>query len=220
MLITRTPDGRLTFLQAMASRRKAALAAGLPASFTGYLITDGYTGYQHLLSRLAGIQQCAAHVIRRCRAVTKLGPGGVQNWAGDIIAILRDAHQAVEAARARGDTALDQQILDDLRERYDNAVASGIIHNRLRDWDDGGNHPGYALGTWLRDYKEQVFLFTRVFAVSWTNDRASHCTSWGRCAVFVGVRWLGWLADVILTWGGDIFACSRAAGDAVGVAAA
>ena len=65
VLITRTPDGRLTFLQAMASRRKAALAAGLPASFTGYLITDGYTGYQHLLSRLAGIQQCAAHVIRR-----------------------------------------------------------------------------------------------------------------------------------------------------------
>jgi transposase len=171
VLITRTPDGRLTFLQAMASRRKAALAAGLPKSFTGYLITDGYTGYQHLLlSRLAGIQQCAAHVIRRCRAVTKLGPGGVQDWAGDIITILRGAHQAVEAARARGDTALDQKILDDLRERYDTAVSSGIIHNRLRDWDGGGNHPGYALGTWLREYKEQVFLFTRIFAVSWTNN--------------------------------------------------
>ena len=71
VLITRTPDGRLTLLQAMASRRKAALAAGLPALFTGYLITDGYTGYQHLLPQLAGIQQCCAHVIRRCRAVTK-----------------------------------------------------------------------------------------------------------------------------------------------------
>jgi hypothetical protein len=35
---------------------------------------------------------------------------------------------------------------------------------------DAGNHPGYALGTWLREYKEQVFLFTRVFAVSWTNN--------------------------------------------------
>jgi transposase len=170
VLITRTPDGRLTSLRAMASRRKAALAAGLPASFTGYLITDGYTGYQHLLlSRLAGIQQCAAHVIRRCRAVTKLGPGGAQDWAGDIITILRDAHQAVEAARARGDTTLDQQALAGLRERYDTAVSTGIIHNRLRDWHDG-NHPGYALGNWLRDYKEQVFLFTRNFAVSWTNN--------------------------------------------------
>ena len=171
MLITRTPDGRLTFLQAIASRRKAALAAGLPAAFTGYLITDGYAGYQHLLiSRLAGIQQCCAHVIRRCRAVTKLGPGGVQNWAGDIIAVLREAHPAVEAARARGDTALGQQVLDGLRERYDQAVESGMTHNRLRDWHDGGNHPGYALGSWLRDYREQVFLFTRDFAVSWTNN--------------------------------------------------
>jgi hypothetical protein len=170
VLITRTPDGRLTFLQAIASRRKGAIAAGLPAGFTGYLITDGYTGYQHLLgSRLAGIQQCAAHVIRRCRAVTKLGPGGLQSWAGDIIAILREAHQAAEAARARGDTALDQQILNDLLKRYDDAVATGIIHNRLRDWD-AGNHPGYALGTWLRAYREQVFLFTRNLAVAWTNN--------------------------------------------------
>jgi hypothetical protein len=142
VLIIRTPDGRLTFLQAIASRRKGAIAAGLPAGFTGYLITDGYTGYQHLLgSRLAGIQQCAAHVIRRCRAVTKLGPGGLQSWAGDIIAILREAHQAVEAARARGDTALNQQVLNDLLKRYDDAVATGIIHNRLRDWDGGGEPP-------------------------------------------------------------------------------
>ena len=127
MLIIRTPDGRLTFLQAIGSRRKDTIAAAAPALFTGYLITDGYTGYQHLLSRLAGIQQCAQHVIRRCRAVTKLGPGSLQNWAGDIIAILRDAHQAVEGARARGDTALDQQVLDGLRERYDTAAAFGMI---------------------------------------------------------------------------------------------
>jgi len=96
-------------------------------------------------------------------------PGGVQNWAGDIITILREAHRAVEDARARGDTALDQKMLDDLLERYDSAVKSGIIHNRLRDWDTG-NHPGYALACWLAGYKEQVFLFTRDFAVDWTNN--------------------------------------------------
>ena len=132
-------------------------------------MTDGYTGYQHLLSRLAGIQQCCQHIIRRARAVHKLGPGGVQDWAGDIIAILREAHRAVGDARARGSTALDQQVLDHLRERYDTAVRFGIIHNRLRDWDTG-NHPGYSLAAWLRDYKEQVFLFTRDFAVDWTNN--------------------------------------------------
>lgn len=169
VLIVRTPDGRLTFLQAIGSRRKDSVGGGIPAAFTGYLITDGYTGYQHLLTKIAGIQQCAQHVIRRCRAVEKLGPGGVQNWAGDIITILQEAHRAVEDARARGSTALDQQVLDDLRERYDTAVRSGIIHNRLRDWHDG-NHPGYSLGCWLREYKEQVFLFTRNFTVSWTNN--------------------------------------------------
>jgi hypothetical protein len=61
VLIVRTPDERLTWLQAIASRRKAAIAAGIPGPFTGALITDGYAGYQHLLDRLAGIQQCCAH---------------------------------------------------------------------------------------------------------------------------------------------------------------
>ena len=168
-LIIRTPDGRLTWLQALASRRKADVAAGIPAAFTGLLTTDGYTGYQHLLSRLAGIQQCCQHIIRRCRAVIKLGPGGLQSWAGDIIEILREAHQAVEAARARGHTVLDAEMLDKLRQRYDEAAAFGIIHNRLRDLHQG-NHPGNALGCWLREYKEQVFLFTRDFAVDWTNN--------------------------------------------------
>jgi hypothetical protein len=46
---------------------------------------------------------------------------------------------------------VDQQVLDDLRERCDTAVSSGIIRNRLRARHDG-NHPGYALGAWLRDY--------------------------------------------------------------------
>ena len=160
MLIVRTPDGRLTWLQALGSRRKGDVAAGIPAAFTGLLMTDGYTGYQHLLTRLAGIQQCCQHIIRRCRAVTKLGPGGLQSWAGEIIEILREAHQAVQDARARGSTALGADLLDKLRQRYDEAAAFGIIHNRLRDWQDG-NHPGYALGCWLRGYKEQVFLFTR-----------------------------------------------------------
>jgi hypothetical protein len=171
VLIVRTPDGRLTWLQALASRRRGDVAAGIPAAFTGLLMTDGYTGYQHLLSRLAGIQQCCQHIIRRCRAVIKLGPGGLQSWAGDVIAVLREAHQAVEAARARGSTALGADLLEELRERYDTAAAFGITHNRLRDWHEG-NHPGYALGCWLRGYKEQVFLFTRDFAVDWTTNVA------------------------------------------------
>ncbi len=169
VMIVRTPDERLTFLQAIASRRKDAIAGALPGPFTGTLVTDGYPGYQHLLARLSAIQQCCQHVVRRCRAVAKLGPGGLQSWAEDVITVLRDAHKAVEAARARGGTALDPQVLTALRERYDQAVSTGIIHNRLRDWHDG-NHPGHALGRWLREYREQVWLFTGDFAVPWTNN--------------------------------------------------
>ena len=171
VLIVTTPDERLRLMLALGSRRKDSVGAGIPAGFSGHLITDGYTGYQHLLDRIAGIQQCCQHVIRRARAVMKLGPGGVQNWAGDIITVLGEAHRAVEDARARGSTALDQQVLDDLRERYDTAIRSGMIHNRLRDWDTG-NHPGYSLASWLQDYKEQAFLFTRDFAVDWTTNVA------------------------------------------------
>ena len=83
MLIVRTPDGRLTWLQAIASRRKAAVAAGIPAAFAGWLITDGYTGYQHLLSRLAGIQQCCAHVIRRCPGCPAAGAPGRHELSSD-----------------------------------------------------------------------------------------------------------------------------------------
>ena len=170
VLVVGTPDQRLRLLLALASRRKGSVAAGIPGAFAGYLMTDGYTGYQHLLSRIAGIGQCCRHVIRRARQVTKLGPGRVQEWAASIIKILGDAWRAVEDARSRGSTGLDPQVLDDLRERYDTAVSFGMTHNRLRDWDGGGNHPGYALATWLRDYKEQVFLFTRHFGVGFTNN--------------------------------------------------
>jgi transposase len=76
----------------------------------------------------------------------------------------------VEDARAGGSTALGADLPDKLRQRYDHAVAFGITHDRLRDWDGGGNHPGYTLGCWLRDFKEQVFLFTRDFAVDWTDN--------------------------------------------------
>jgi transposase len=71
--------------------------------------------------------------------------------------------------RARGDPASAAQDLADLRERYHKTVQSGITHNRHRDWHDG-NHPGYALASWLQDYAPQVWLFTREASVNWTNN--------------------------------------------------
>ena len=167
VLIVRPPGGKLTWLQAITSRKHEAITAIL-AFFTGFLIADGYGAYQKL-GKLAGVQQCCQHIIRRCRAVAGLGPGSLQSWATDVIEILRAAHKVIEDARARGDPGNAAQVLADLRRRYDQAVAFGITDNRHRDWHDG-NHPGYALATWLRDYAPQVWLFTREASVDWTNN--------------------------------------------------
>ncbi len=188
VMVLRTPDERLVLLSALDSRRHEEVMASL-MTFTGYLIVDGYGAYLKLLpctrdhehtsqdktcvgGRLAGLQQCCQHVIRRCRGVAKLGPGGLQSWATTVRSVLSEAHEHADAARSRAESALDPTILTALRERYDEAVTSGIIHNRHRDWDGGGNHPGFTLATWLREHAEQVWLFTRNLAVDWTSNAA------------------------------------------------
>jgi len=114
VLVVRTPHAGLTWLRALGSRQAAAITTVL-SFFTGFLISDGYSAYQQLLPQLAGVQQCCQHVIRRARAVTKLGPGSLQSWAADVIDVLREAHQAIEEARARGDPALDAELAAKLR---------------------------------------------------------------------------------------------------------
>jgi hypothetical protein len=197
VLVLRTPDERLVRLTASDSRRHADVVASL-RTFTGYLIVDGYGGYQKLIpakadpdacacgdedgagqdtpaavitGMLAGIQQCCQHITRRCKQVLKLGPGSLQSWASKIITVLGEAHTKVQAAKADGHTSLDPQVLAGLRARYDAATTVGITHNRHRDWHDG-NHPGYTLATWLTTHADQVWLFTTNFNVDWTSNAA------------------------------------------------
>jgi hypothetical protein len=98
------------------------------------------------------------------------------SWTGEVAATLYQAQTEVAAAKVRGESALDPDRLANLRERYDRAVRTGIIHNRHRDWDgdwDGdGNHPAFTLATWLDTYAEQVWQFTSNFAVDWTSNAA------------------------------------------------
>lgn len=176
VMVIRTPDERLTWLTGLVSRCYDVVIAGL-RGFTGHLIVDGYGAYQRLLAQagglLAGIQQCVVHVMRRCRAVAKLAPNGLQaSWTGEITAALKDAHTEVQAAHGRGQTALDADRLAELRGRYDRAVDTGIVHNRHRDWDGDGNHPAYTLACWLRDYAEQVWHFTTHLDVDWSSNAA------------------------------------------------
>ncbi|MHB8431910.1 MAG: hypothetical protein ACYDDZ_15550 [Acidimicrobiales bacterium] len=85
---------------------------------------------------------------------------------------MREAHQAVEDTRARGQPAVEAALLQGLRDRYDTAVAFSIIHNRLRDFGGAGYHLGYALGCWLREHADRVWPFTTAFEVEWTSNSA------------------------------------------------
>jgi len=121
--------------------------------YTGHLVRDDYVGWHQFDAQLAGVGQCAAHLIRHAKGVLELHPTQ-QQWTGQVISVLCEAAAAVTAAQADGRDHLDPALLADLRRRYDEAVGWGITTNRHRDWDKG-NHPGYNLATRLRDKADQ-----------------------------------------------------------------
>ena len=165
----RTPDARLIWYAAMGSRSSAAIAGlGVLEGWHGYLVRDDYAGWHQFDAQLAGVQQCAAHLIRHCKGVLELHPQW-QAWAGQVRDILREATAAVETARNDGKDHLDPGLLAGLRARYDEQVAWGITTNRHRDWHQG-RHPGYNLAKRLQDKAGQVWLFTRNFKIPWTNN--------------------------------------------------
>ena len=60
VLIIRTPDGRLTWGAGPALTAQGRRRRRIPVAFTGLLMTDGHTGYQHLLPRAAPASSSAA----------------------------------------------------------------------------------------------------------------------------------------------------------------
>ncbi len=165
----RTPDARLVYYAAMGSRSKTDIAGlGVLEGYAGYLVRDDYTAWHQFDTQLAGVQQCAAHLIRHAKGVHELHPTQ-QKWAGEVITVLREAAAAVTEATTDQRDQLDPRLLADLRQRYDQAVAWGITTNRHRDWAKG-NHPGYNLAKRLHDKADQVWTFTRNLAVPWTNN--------------------------------------------------
>jgi Transposase IS66 family/Family of unknown function (DUF6444) len=167
----RTPDARLVWYAPIGSRSKTALVGlGVLDGYAGYLVRDDYAGYYQFNTQLAGVGQCAAHLIRHAKGVLELHPTP-QQWAADVITVLREAATAVTTAHTDGHDQLDPQLLTDLRRRYDHAVGWGITTNRHRNWPKG-NHPGYNLAKRLHDKADQVFTFTRNLAVPWTNNAA------------------------------------------------
>ncbi len=191
-------------------------AMGILPSFTGLAVHDAWAPYDTYTA--PGHQLCCAHALRELQAVADAAPQGRWCWATQAAEALTAMQDLVREAISRGQDAADPDALAAQVRLFRSAVLTGASHTAARSGPLMKKHN--ALARRLRDRQDDYLRFTADFRAPPDNDRASHCTSWGRCAVFVVVRWLGWLADVILAWGGDIFAGSRAAGDAVRVAAA
>lgn len=170
VVTVRTPDERLVCYPATHSRSGKAIAGiGIMQGYRGYLVRDDYAGWYQFDDQLAGVQQCTAHLLRHLQGVWELHHDW-QKWARQVHDILREANTAVSQAIADERGQLDVGLLADLRARYDKAVDWGQITNRHRDWDGDGHHPGYTLACRLAVKAEQVWLFTRNFAVPWTNN--------------------------------------------------
>jgi hypothetical protein len=96
-------------------------------------VRDDYVGWHRFDAHLAGVRQCAAHIIRHCEGVLELHTDW-QKWAEQVITVPRDAAKAVAAgARAADADHLDPQLLAEPRQRYDKAVEWGITTNPPRD---------------------------------------------------------------------------------------
>jgi transposase len=183
---------KLVWFGAADNRGHAALDGfGILPGFRGTLVRDDYAAYAKYDAQLAGVQLCCAHLIRSLRAIGELDGqfDKIQRcWTEPVQEALLEAKAAVVTARATGADQLDPDLLAGLRERYDTAVAWGILTNRGRDWPTG-RHPGFTLARRLQARAVQVWRFTVDFNVPFTNNPAEQPQRMVKLQMKIGGCW-------------------------------
>jgi transposase len=183
---------KLVWFGAADNRGHAALDGfGILPGFRGTLVRDDYAGYAKYDAQLTAVQLCCAHLTRALRGISELDREGekVQGcWADRVAVVLIEAKHAVDEARRRGESALDPDLLADLRERYDKAVRWGMLTNRDRHWPSG-RHPGFVLARRLQTRAEQVWRFTADFNVPFTNNPAEQPQRMVKLQMKIGGCW-------------------------------
>jgi transposase len=158
------------FLTAMhtGGRSKDDIDAGqvLPG-YTGTIVRDGYTGYQHLID--AHHAWCGAHLLRDLAAFHRVDPEG-QFWAAAMADTLTDAHHHAQAARAAGHDRLDPEVLADIRRRYRGATTAGISDNTARAGPLAKD--ALTLARRFRNHEDMILRFVVDLAVPFTNNQS------------------------------------------------
>jgi transposase len=114
----------LTLIDCHERRGRVAMDdLGVIAKMQGIAVHDGWRPYR---SYDVVHQLCNAHHLRELASV---GVVWNQAWANELIALLVEAKDAVDAARATGQTTLSPSALHSVRTRYGTLIARGLGAN-------------------------------------------------------------------------------------------
>jgi transposase len=168
--VTSTQD--LTYYARHAARGATALdAIGILPGYTGVSVHDGWSSYRHYTACRHAL--CNAHHLRE---LTFVAEELQQSWAGELKALLRAMHAAVEQARTAGATQLARALRPHFVARYEALLADGVAQNpqppppRRR-----GRHkqsPVRNLLDRLWTYEHEVLAFLDDFAIPFDNNQA------------------------------------------------
>jgi transposase len=158
-----------TFIDCHKKRGTVALdALGVIEAMRGTAIHDGYASYR---TYDVVHQLCNAHHIRELDAIFEALD---QEWADEMIALLIEAKEIVETARAAGADRLEKGALHSIRVRYGKLIQKGWAANPEPEKGKlaGYEKKAFNLLTRLDTQRADVLRFATDFALSWDNNQA------------------------------------------------
>ena len=189
----------LTAFHLHPSRGRAAVDEfGILPEFVGACVHDALSVYDQSAYPKAVHALCGAHLIRELVAADEAHPG--QKWPTQARDALLKLNTCAHRARAAGLSQIPPEIAEFYLTLFNQAVAVGLsLHPRAAGREQSKTR---NLLERLRDRAAQVLRFAHDPAVPFTNELASHCTSWMRSVGSALSRWLGGLL------GRGVAACS------------
>lgn len=164
---------RATLYQTHAKRGEDAIEQiGILPKRTGWSIHDFWRPYLKYFQAKHGL--CNTHLLRE---LTFVAEQYQQSWAADMHDLLLTIKQAVDAAKAQGQSALPQPQLNAFQSDYDRLVQQGLEINPTPPRIEGKRgrlkqSPPKNLLDRLRDHHAKVLAFMYDFDVPFDNNLA------------------------------------------------
>jgi len=169
-----TSTKQVTYLAVHPKRGRQALdAIGILPYRQGRVVHDGYSSYDQYPNLTHA--RCNAHHLRELVFIAEQYD---QVWAAELITLLVEIKDTVEAAKKRGHSALTDQQQADFAARYDHLIGQGLLANPPPS-DPPANQRGRPkqsksknLLDRLQCHKGEVLAFMYDFKVPFDNNLA------------------------------------------------